>query len=475
MRIVATTILILFITTAFAQQQMSRSDLEKRRQSIMDAIRETQEQLDATKKNKNASMSQLRALQAKLHERQKLIDNINDEISDINNNINRSSQEVTHLKGNLEILKIRYAQSVRYAYRTRSSYDMLAFLFSSNDFNEAIRRLKYLKKYRDYRKQQAEQIRITQGQIVNKIGQLNTQRSQKDVLLTTQQQQQQVIQKESEETNQVVKELKGREKELSASIERNRRAAKQLDRTISELIRREIEIARKKAEEEQRRKAEEERRQREEAAKKASGYGGVNLATGSGTRPAVSGGSKTNTGTASGTKAPASTPTTTSTVVVPKEAPSYMLSLTPEVAALSNSFEANRGRLPWPVEKGFISEPFGRHQHAVAEKVTVENNGLEIQTTANATARAVFDGEVTAVVYIPGMGQSILVNHGEYFTVYTRLGNVFVKKGDKVHTKQPLGTVILNDDNVPMIHFELWKVGSRNGASAIDPSTWIAR
>jgi len=475
MRIIATTIFILFITSAFGQQ-MSRSDLEKRRQSIMDAIRETQEQLDATKKNKNASMSQLRALQAKLRERQKLIDNINDEISDINNNINRSSQEVTHLKGNLEILKMRYAQSVRYAYRTRSSYDMLAFLFSSNDFNEAIRRLKYLKKYRDYRKKQAEQIRLTQGEIVNKIGQLNTQKSQKDVLLSTQEQQQQVIQKESEETNQVVKELKGKERELATSIEKNRRAAKQLDRTISDLIRREIEIARKKAEEEQRRKVEEERRQREEAAKRAASYGGVNLATGSGAHPAVNGSSKTGSVTkpANGNKAPASNNTTT-TVTVPKEAPSYMLSLTPEVAALSNSFEANRGRLPWPVEKGFISEPFGRHQHAVAEKVTVENNGLEIQTTANATARAVFDGEVTAVVYIPGMGQSVLVNHGEYFTVYTRLGNVFVKKGDKVHTKQSLGNVILNDDNVPMIHFELWKVGARNGASAIDPSTWIAR
>lgn len=476
MRIIATTILLLFFTSAFAQQ-MSRTDLEKRRQSIMDAIRETQEQLDATKKNKNASISQLRALQAKLRERQKLIDNINDEISDINNNINRSSQEVTHLKGNLEILKMRYAQSVRYAYRTRSSYDMLAFLFSSNDFNEAIRRLKYLKKYRDYRKKQAEQIRITQGEIVNKIGQLNTQKSQKDVLLNTQEQQQQVIQKESEETNQVVKELKGKERELATTIEKNRKAAKQLDRTISELIRREIEIARKKAEEEQRRKAEEERRQREEAAKRAANYGGVNLATGSGAHPASNGGSKAEgaTNNNTGSKAPANNNPTTTTVTVPKEAPSYMLSLTPEVAALSNSFEANRGRLPWPVEKGFISEPFGRHQHAVAEKVTVENNGLEIQTTANATARAVFDGEVTAIVYIPGMGQSVLVNHGEYFTVYTRLGNVFVKKGDKVHTKQPLGNVILNDDNVPMIHFELWKVGARNGASAIDPSTWIAR
>lgn len=458
MRIFATTICTILFLSVVAQQQPNRADLEKRRQAIMEAIRQTEEQLEATKKNKNASLSQLQALKNKLAERQRLINNINDEIDNINRNINRSNQEVTHLKGNLEILKARYAQSVRYAYQTRSSYDMLAFLFSSSDFNEALRRLKYLKKYREHRRQQADQIRVTQGMIVKKIGVLNEEKSQKDVLLSAQEQQKTVIQKESDETNEVVKELKGKEKELLGEIEKNRKAAKQLDRTIADIIRREIEIARKKAEEEARKKAEEERRKREEEARMA----GPNPYA-----PKPQPGSKV---------VVSQTPSQQqSQPRVAKETPSYALSLTPEVAALSNSFEMNRGKLPWPVEKGFIAEPFGRHQHAVAEKVTVENNGLEIQTSANATARAVFDGEVTAVIYVPGMGQSVLINHGQYFTVYTRLGNVRVKKGDQVHTKQPLGNVILNDDDVPMMHFELWKVGAHNAAGAVDPATWIAR
>lgn len=456
MRIIATIICIILFFSAIAQQP-SRADLEKRRQAIMEAIRQTEEQLEATKRNKNASLSQLQALKNKLAERQRLINNINDEISDINNNINQSTREVTNLKSNLEILKARYAQSVRYAYQSRSSYDMLAFLFSSGDFNEALRRIKYLRKYREHRKQQADQIRITQGLIVKKIDVLNTQKSQKDVLLSAETQQKMVILKESDETNSVVKELKGREKELMGEIEKNRKAAKQLDRTIADIIRREIEIARKKAEEEARKKAEEERRRQEDAARMA----GPNP-----NAPKPAPGSKINV-----TQPTPSAPKPR----VAKEAPSYALSLTPEVAALSNSFEMNRGKLPWPVEKGFIAERFGRHQHAVAEKVTVENNGLEIQTAANATARAVFEGEVTAVIYVPGMGQSVLISHGQYFTVYTRLGNVRVKKGDKVHTKQPLGNVILNDDDVPMMHFELWKVGAHNAAGAIDPATWIAR
>ncbi len=467
---------LVFMPATLRAQQPTKAELEKRRQDILEAIQQTEEQLAATKRDKSATMGQLHALQAKLSQRQKLIGNINEEISRINNNIQNSSQEVRTLKDNLHLLKVRYAQSVRYAYKTRSSYDMLAFLFSSSDFNEALRRARYLKKYRDFRKEQAEKIRNTQARIENKIDQLNDIRNQKDVLLTAEEQQKEVLLKEKTETNQVVKSLKGKEKELMADIARNRRTAKQLDKTISDLIRREIELARKKAEEEQRRKAEEERRRKEEEARKAATYsGGVTVATGSGQRPAQGNGGNTN--------KPATTPTKKEAPAAAPEQPrqpsaealSYKLSLTPEVAALSANFENNRGRLPWPVEKGFIAEPFGKHPHPVAEKVMIENNGLEIQTSVNAVARAVFDGNVTAVIYLPGMGQSVLVSHGQYFTVYTRLSNVLVKKGDEVRIKQPIGTVILNDENVPMIHFELWKVNSNNTTSPIDPATWIAR
>lgn len=469
MRLNAIVILLLIPVLLFAQQP-TKEDLEKRRQSIMEAIRQTEQQLEATKKDKNATISQLRALQAKLSERQKLINNINDEIGQINQNINTSSQEVVILRSNLEILKIRYAQSVRYAYRSRSSYDMLAFIFSSKDFNEALRRLRYLKKYRDYRKEQADKIRVTQGVIIKKINVLNTEKAQKDQLLATQQEQKQVLQNETNETNKVVKDLKGREKELMADIEKNKRAAKQLDRTISDLIRREIELARKKAEEEAKRKAEAERKAALAANLSTTGPGVIS-------KPANTGGS-TSTTTKPSSGGVSSSPSNANNNVPTKpahETPSYALSLTPEVAALSSSFESNKGRLPWPVEKGNIAEPFGRHQHAVAEKVTMDNKGIEILTSANATARAIFDGEVTAIVYVPGMGQSVLVSHGQYFTVYTRLGNVTVKKGDKVRTKQTLGTVILNDDGVPMMHFELWRVASNSNFYAVDPALWIAR
>ncbi|MGN6476986.1 MAG: murein hydrolase activator EnvC family protein, partial [Flavipsychrobacter sp.] len=213
MRLTAIVIFILFCLPVHAQQPTS-AELEARRKSILESIRQTEEQLEATKNDKKATMGQLRALQSKLAERQRLISNINDEIERLNSNITTSTQEVAHLRENLATLKIRYAQSVRYAYRSRSSYDMLAFLFSSADFNEAVRRMKYLKKIRDYRKLQADGIRRTQGIIIKKIDVLNSEKSTKDNLLTDQEKQKLEIQKETNETNSVVNELKGREKQL---------------------------------------------------------------------------------------------------------------------------------------------------------------------------------------------------------------------------------------------------------------------
>ena len=286
MRIFQILIFCLLSVTVLAQQSSSnRADLEKRRESILQSIRETQEQLEQTKQNKKVSLAQLRALQSKLAERQKLIGNINQEISAINKNIQYSSKEIGQLRQNLDMLKVRYAQSIRYAYKNRTSYNMIAFLFSSTDFNEAIRRLKYLKKYRDYRKEQADQIRLTQSKIEKKLGILNSEKSQKDVLKLAQEQQKMEVEKEANETDKVVKELKGREKELAGSIAKNQKSLKQLERTIQNLIQREIELARKREEEERRR--EEQKKKEEEQRRLAaanSSSTNMNVATGSGTR-----------------------------------------------------------------------------------------------------------------------------------------------------------------------------------------------
>lgn len=475
MRVLAILIGVFLCFNAVAQQQPSRAELEKRRQDIMESIRQTESELAATRENKNATMSQLKALQAKLNERQRLVSAIGNELGAINNNIQLSAQEIQQLKKNLELLKIRYAQSVRYAYSNRSSYNMLAFLFSAQTFNDAMRRAKYLKKYRDYRKDQVAQIRIAQGQIETKIDALGKEKLAKDKLFQEQEAQKKVILTETNQTNAIVNELRGKEKNLSAQIEKNRKASKQLDRTINEMIRREIEIARKKAEEEARKKAEEERK-KQLAAQAAANANTMRVGTREENNTPVATTTKPATTTSpTTTTKPATTTTSTNagnerTPRATVSKPVANLSLTPEAAALANSFESNRGRLPWPVEKGFISDRFGVHPHAVERRVNVENNGVTIRTSEGAAARAVFEGSVANVFYIPGAGWNILITHGNYFTVYSGLASTKVKKGDHVSTKQSIGTVGKDDEGDNVINFQIWK-----GANKMDPEGWIAR
>ena len=236
-------------------------------------------------------------------------------------------------------------------------------------------------------------------------------------------------------TNKVVKDLKGREKELTAQIEKKQRQTRQLNTAISNIIQREIEIARKKAEEEQRKLA----AKNNAAIKPNTGGGAANVEP-----------------------------------YKPKPVSnSYISNLTPSEAALSDNFEANRGRLPWPVEKGFISESFGTHKHPIAEKVLVENFGVDIKTNSNAPARSVFDGVVSSV-FSAGMGQTVMINHGKFFTVYSKLGSVSVKAGDRVKTKQHIG-VVGNIDGETTINFQIWKVGANNKSARVNPEDWIAR
>lgn len=145
------------------------------------------------------------------------------------------------------------------------------------------------------------------------------------------------------------------------------------------------------------------------------------------------------------------------------------LVLTPESQLLSNSFANNKGKLPWPVAKGVISERFGVHPHPLMPNIDINNNGVDITTNAGSLSRAVFDGEVKAVVNMPGAGQFILIRHGEFLTIYSNLKEVYVKVGDKVKTKQNLGSILFDeDDSKTLLHFEVWK-----GQAKMDPEDWL--
>jgi murein hydrolase activator len=146
--------------------------------------------------------------------------------------------------------------------------------------------------------------------------------------------------------------------------------------------------------------------------------------------------------------------------------------MTPEQQVNGTSFEQNRRRLPWPVEKGIITEKFGIHPHPVLERVTVNNNGINITTETGSKARAVFNGEISRVFGITGGNMAVIIRHGQYLTVYSNLVNIIVKKGDKIATKQNLGTIYTDngDDNKTVLKFQIWKESQK-----LNPEDWLVR
>jgi septal ring factor EnvC (AmiA/AmiB activator) len=150
---------------------------------------------------------------------------------------------------------------------------------------------------------------------------------------------------------------------------------------------------------------------------------------------------------------------------------SNVFSLTPEAQKLSSNFAGNKGKLPWPVEQGNISERFGEHPHAELKGIMVKNNGVDIRSVPGTSARSVFDGEVSGVINIPGSNSAVIIRHGEYLSVYSNLSSVSVKKGDKVTTRQKIGQVYYDkDEGYSEIHLEIWK-----GTTKLDPALWLAR
>ena len=280
--------------------------------------------------------------------------------------------------------------------------------------------MRYIREFSDARKVKMEQIASTERQISSEVEASQQAREQQSALLKDEKEQQDALKKEKEQLNDQVAKLKKKEGSIQQDIKNKQQQAKKLQKAIDDIIAEEIRKANEEAE----------RKRREEAAK--------NKSQGKTTAPA------------------------------PKE---KGMALTPAEKTLSSNFVNNKGKLPWPVERGVISSSFGKHTSVVSDKVTVTNNGIDIATTDGAQARSVFDGEVTSVTKLTGANTVVIVRHGEYFTVYSNLENVTVKRGDKVKTKQNIGTVHTNKtEGKTELHFELLKEQSRQ-----DPANWLSK
>ncbi len=443
---------------AAAQEELPpRAELERQRNKLQQEIEQTTRDLDEVQKNRKQTMTQLQILANKLRLRNKLINTINKEIDFINGDINRANRDIHLLQKDLDTLRSQYGRLVVYAYKNRSAYDFLNFVLSANSFNDAIKRFQYLKQYREYRQHQANSIIETQQQLKTKIANLAAIKEKRSHVLASETQQREKMEGEKNQKDNMVKELKGHEKELMAEIKDKEKESRQLSLKIAAVIRREIEAAQRRAAEEARRRAMAEARARaEEEARQRS----VAAASPAGDKPEE--GKEGDAAAAPGGNEPAA--------AAPKPArPDNVLEATPEAKALSESFEANRGRLPWPVARAIVIGTFGIHRHPVLEKVMVDNDGITMQTTPGAPVRAVFEGEVVSIFPLSGRW-TVVLKHGQYFTVYSNLKDVSVQTGAHVSTQQAIGSVYTNPlTNDANLEFKVYKY-----KQAVDPQLWLA-
>ncbi|MDP4267921.1 MAG: peptidoglycan DD-metalloendopeptidase family protein [Bacteroidota bacterium] len=389
--------------------------LEKNKKQIEKDIQLTNLLLSETKKNKQASLTQLMLLNTQINQREDLINTTLKEISLLDKQIRQNTEIIGSLEINLKNLKEEYAKTICNVYRTRNSYNRLMFIFAAKDFNQAYKRLKYLQEYSSYRKRQAEMIVSTEKNISNKIEEIKAKKAGKEILKEKNEEEKSILATEKDQKNSMVKELQHKESELKKTIKEKEKAARNLQKEIEKIIAAEI--------------------ARAAAASKVK---------------------KTNNTTATNTK--------TNKTPVKYE-------LTPEEILASGSFAKNKGKLPWPSEHGIITSSFGEHPHPVLKEVKIKNNGIDIGTNRGATARVIFDGIVSGVVAIPGAQKAVIVRHGEYLTVYSNLSSVFVKMGEKIKTKQAIGTVYSDNENAKTeLHLELWQ-----GSKMLNPAEWIAR
>ena len=386
--------------TGFAQQNSKQQkQLEAQRLQLKNEIKQINSLLFSNTKTRKNALSEVEDLQVKLNVRSKLIKVTNQQANLLTRRIGLNERTIADQRKELESLKAEYAKMIQKSYASKSLQNRLMFLFSSENFLQAYKRIQYLKQYARYRRKQGIAIaeKTTLLQELNKT--LTQEKATKQALVEENRAVQEELEKERKQQQNLIKTLKRKERSLAAQIAKKQKQRKAIDREINRLIREAI-----------------------AASNKAAGKKG----------------NKT-------------------------------FQLTPEAKLIASNFQANKGRLPWPLEKGVVIQGFGRQQHPVVKTTTIQSNGVVLATEASAQVRAVFEGEVMSVIVIKGSNPSVLIRHGNFITLYTNLAKLYVKKGEKVAAKQPIGEVFTNQQTgKTQLQFGIF-----NNVKALNPKDWV--
>ncbi|PAM92714.1 peptidase M23 [Flavobacterium sp. IR1] len=395
-------------------QDSQQEKLEQRKAQIQQEIRDNEKMLQSVKKKEKSAVNVYLIQANKIKLKEKLIHTTERQDKLLSNDMYINQVKVNKLKKELTILKEDYGKMILKSYKSRSEQSRAMFILSSESFLQAYKRAQYLKQYTTFRKNQGLEIQAKSAELLDFNNKLDGQRKVKKKIIAENEKERITLEVEKKEQQKLVNALKKDKNKIIADTRSKQQESKRIDRQIDRLIREAIAEANRKA-----------------ALEKA----------------------KENPGSTAST-APVS---------------SSKIALTPEGKILAADFKANRGKLPWPVEKGFISLAYGDQAHPLYPSLTVHNSGVEITTESGANARAVFEGEVSSIMVLSPINRAVMIQHGDYFTVYQNLSQVFVNKGDKVSIKQSIGKVRTSGDTgKTVIKFLILQNTSNN-----NPEGWL--
>jgi septal ring factor EnvC (AmiA/AmiB activator) len=441
------TFLVLFLmTVAGASAQQSREELQKKEQELKKELSDLNRQLSETQKNKKLSLNELALIKRKVAKREELVRGINNQINELDNTIYLNEMDIYRLRKELDTLKLKYAKSIVFAYKSRGSYEYLNFLFSARNFNDAIKRMAYLKSYRQNRETQAIAIAQSRNMLTQKVDVLNSNKKERMVTLTAQSEQLKVLQEDKKAQDKVVAQLKGQESAIAKQIKDKEKQRVRMQQAVMAIIKREIDEAARK-----------DRIAKQKAIDDAK-------------KNAAAATAKNNTSDNSAKNNSAANSAKNNEPIVLAKAGSRPYSpfeSTEEGRETSMHFEQNKGRLPWPVDRGNVFIEFGVST-VPGTKLTQKSDGIHIALPEGSAVKSIADGEVSYVGEVNG-DQVVMVRHGKYFTVYQQLSSASVSVGREVKAGSTLGRSGKSIDGEGSIIFT---INNERGVP-LNPDQWL--
>jgi septal ring factor EnvC (AmiA/AmiB activator) len=400
--------LLLFLFCVFSltagSQQKDSDRLKKEQEELKKKIGFTEKLLESTKTNKQNLTENIGLIERKIEYRDELLNNLDKQLSQLSMEIESMKEEIEALRLEIERQKAAYKAMLVHAYKMRSSSSSLIFILSSESFNQASKRMAYLKQLSKFRSDQIIKIQATKKKLDTELADLELKKQEKDDLMVEQKSEHTKYISDRESQKKQIENLKGKETQLQQELAAQKKKVKDIQNALNAALNKEILDKKKKKDE----------------------------------KP-----------------------------LTDKEIK--------EVELSNKGFEADKGKLPWPVSKGEITKGYGKQAHPVHINVYTQNNGVDITTSKGATVRAVYAGEVTSVILIPGAGKAVIIAHGDYRSIYSNLQEAYVTKGAKVETKQDIGYLLANESGTSEVHFEICKITTEGDIIHVNPTYWITQ